>query len=209
METTHIASLCQHADLIGVVTDSWIEAVGTGSISGITLAIQIAERYGLSSVKGRAYYAMMILDSHLWDQDGVLTVQQRLRLLSGFHHLAQQCHLLEQQGPPEITHSACTLATAKISPSPSGTRCRSAWITIWKLIFVLPETRRAFVSFSPADFISRLSYIVETLKRLDDTLLRSTGGQMAAECLQSALAKVEAMSEECRRNLPEIFVDLK
>jgi len=63
LEITRIALLCMHADLIGVVTDSWIEVVGAGSVSEIALAIQIAERFGIFGV----YYAVVILDRNVCD----------------------------------------------------------------------------------------------------------------------------------------------
>jgi hypothetical protein len=209
METTHLASLCQHADLIGIVTDSWIEVVNVGNASYIKLAINIAEQYGLSSVRGRAYYAMMILDRGVWDQTGVLTIPQRLRLLSGFYHLAQRCHLLEKQ-PPEITHCACIPTTHSTSLSSSAAHCKAGWIHLWKMIFTLSLTREKFILLSPADFIGRLSFIAVFLEVIHDRPLGSTVAdrQMAAGCLKLAVAKVRAMSEECTRSLPDIFVDL-
>jgi hypothetical protein len=82
-------------------------------------------------------------------------------------------------------------------------------MNLWKIILALPEVREAFVSLSPADIIGRLSCIAVILKQLKDSPLQSTAGQIAAGCLQSGLAKVEAMAEECTRNLPDMFVDLK
>jgi hypothetical protein len=142
---------------------------------------------------------MMILGRNVWEQDGVLTVPQRLSLLSGFHDLVQLCDLLEKQEPPEITHSACAS-----SRSLSLARCRSGWIEIWNAIF---DVRDMFFSLSPADYIGRLSLVATILRRLDE--VRPKDLHMAAGCLKSGLAEVEAMSEECTRSLPDLFVDLK
>ena len=197
METTHVAFRCQHAGLVEIVTDSWIKVVKAGKVSQITSAINIAEQYGISSVKGRAYYAMAILDRRVWDRDGVLTVPQRLRLLSGFHHLVQRCNLLEKQGVPEIAHSAIHHM--------SMTRCRALWIELWKAIWSVDSTREAFVYLSPADYIGRVSYITDRLKELLGMGSLPINLRISTECLDSALVKVEAMSEECTRSLPDIW----
>jgi hypothetical protein len=209
METTHVASLCQHADLVGIVTESWIKIIKAGNVSEIGLAIRIAEQYGLSTVKGRAYYAMMILGRNVWVKNGVLTVPQRLRLLSGFHNLVQLCNRLEKQEPPEIIHMACTSTTPTAPPSTWVARCNSGWIDLWKMILTDPEVRGSFLSLSPADYIGRLSCIMVNLKPFNDRMLTSTGWKMADKCRMSALTTIQGMSVECTQGLPYIFVDLK
>jgi hypothetical protein len=64
-----------------------------------------------------------------------------------------------------------------------------------------------FFSLSPADYIGRLSLVATILRRLDEVWPKDL--HMAAGCLKSGLAEVEAMSEECTRSLPDLFVDLK
>ena len=210
LQTTQLASLCQHADLVGIVTESWIKVVKTGNVSEIGLAIRIAEQYGLPTVKGRAYYAMMILGRNVWEKNGVLMVSQRLRLLSGFHDLVQLCNRLEKQEPPEIIHMAlCTSTTPPAPPSPLAAGCKSGWIHLWKMMLTDPEVRDLFLSLSPADYIGRLSCIAANLRPFNDKMLTSTGWKMADECRQRALDRIHAMSEECTRSLPDMFVDLK
>jgi hypothetical protein len=164
----------------------------------------IAEQHRLFSVKGRAYYAMMIKGRSVWEQDGVLTIPQRMRLLSGFHDLVQLCNLLEKQGPPEITHNACAW-----SPSLSEARCRLGWIDMWNAVCKTAECRDLFISLSPGDYIGRLSFIAEVLELFHDEKTAPMDWEMAAGCVKAALAEVNAMSEECIQNLPDMFVDLK
>jgi hypothetical protein len=209
MEITNIASLCQDANLVRIVTDSWTRIVQVGLVSKITLAIKIAEQHDLPIVKGRAYYAIMIRGRKVWERDGVLTVPQRLRLLSGFHALAQLCNVLETQEAPEITHTACASITLTLSSSPTVARCKSAWSCLWKMVLTHPKTRGVFVSLSPADYIGRLSCISTNLKLFHGKMLVGTSWKMAPGCLKSALAEVKAMSEECTRRLPDMFVDPK
>jgi hypothetical protein len=212
LEATKVAFQCQDADLVGIVTDSWIRVIETGLVSEIALAINIAEQYGLSIVRGRAYYAIMIQGRKIWERYGLLTVPQRLRLLSGYHDLAQLCNLLETQEPPEIAHSGCTSmphSPHASFPSTLVVRCRSGWIHLWKMILTHQEARDVFITFSPADLIGRLSYIANNLKPFHREMLAATSWRMTSGCLKSALAKINAMSEECSRSLPDMFVDLE
>jgi hypothetical protein len=210
IEATKVASLCQHADLVGIVTHSWIKNIKTAKVHYIKLAINIAEQYDLSDVKGRAYYAMMILGRDVWEKDGVLTVPQRLKLLSGFHDCAQVWNRFEKQEAPDITHSGCTPTTQTSPPSPSVARCKSGWIHLWKMIFTHPTVRDVLVARSPADVIGKLSYIADVLAPLHEEMLTSTTGRkMATGCLKRASAMIKDLSEALTRSLPNMFVDLK
>jgi hypothetical protein len=209
-ETTNVASLCQNADLVRIVADSWILIIKTGNVSDIMLAIQFAEQHGLSSVKGHAYYAMMVLGRKVREKDGVLTVPQRMKLLSGFHDFVQIWNRFEQQEPPVITHTACTSTTQTSPPSPSVARCKAGWIHLWKMIFTDPAACEVLGSRSPADVIGKLSCIADILKPLHHEMLASTTGRkMAAGCLKSASAMIKGLSEAYTLSLPDMFVDRK
>jgi hypothetical protein len=212
-ETTNLASLCHDADLVGIVTDSWIHIVDAGTVSDIGLAIQIAEQHSLARVKGRAYYAMMILGRDVWERDGLLTAPQRMKLLSGFYDFVQIWNRFEKQDPPKITHSACTSTTQASQPSPpspSVARCKSGWVHLWGMISTDPVVRDVLLSRSPADVIGNLSLVARALKHLHREMSESTTGRkMAAGCLKSASDMIKGLSEALTRDLPDMFVDPK
>jgi hypothetical protein len=213
VETTNVAFLCGNPRLCELVTRTWMEIVrsakGPGKILDLSLAIRVAEQRGLSSVIGRAYYAMMILGRNLWEKDGILDRSQHLRLLSGFHDLTLQCSSLPTQPAPIFTHSACKPLYTVSSKSSAEKACESGWPHLWRNLFHQRPLRDAFNTLSPADLVGRLSYVAKHLQQFHDAILASANCPMTPACLKSASIKIRAMSKECMEYMPSLFVDPK
>jgi hypothetical protein len=109
------------------MTPFWMKIIEAGDASDLALAIDSAERNGLSSIKGQAYYVVMNLGRSVWDQDGRLTRAQRTRILSGFHDLAMLCNLLPKQQSPNFQHTACNGVYSMFGRNFSGAHCQQTW----------------------------------------------------------------------------------
>jgi hypothetical protein len=208
VEITDLASLCQHAGLLELMTPFWMKIIEAGDASDLALAIDSAERNGLSSIKGQAYYVLMNLGRSVWDRDGRLTRAQRIRILSGFHDLAMLCNLLPKQQSPNFQHTTCNSAYYTFGRTFYNGNCQQAWAYLWPKLWYYQPLLDSIQS-RPADIIGRLSYVSANLQAMHGVLWSQSNIAMLQSCLVPASAAVKAMSEQFSQDLPQYFVDPK
>lgn len=211
------ARLCGHSDLENAIVFLWKKRLTQEEVSpGPALAI--ADKYGIRSLVGAAYYTQLmqmrpgfvtieeekcrtakvegdvtteVIGEGL-DEDFVqLSAEQRIRLLSGYWSLTRLWkYELSRRAPNFAKPDGCTYHQHG---------CLSTWTMGWIDTAVSP----AMFDYPPADVIGRLQRMESVLS--GDPSLQTA---LTPQCLRRAMAAVKATIEKVRDSLPDHFVDL-
>lgn len=194
VQITELAALCDRSDLLNPAITRWKRQIGEGK--DLALAIDIGERFNLRSMLGLAYNGMMLLGKSSWDQDPLLTREQKIRLLSGAYSLAKLCDALPTQ-PPSISHTArCT----------NQQRCNKAWNGVWKI--VLDVSTQVMLGMQREDVLARLVFAESMMKAFVEEKIPSQGFlDGITTCRESALIATKARVREFRESLADYFSD--
>lgn len=194
VQITELAALCERADLLASAVARWKRQIGEGK--DLAVAIDIGERYNLRSMLGLAYHAMMLLGKSHWDQDPLLTREQKIKLLSGAYSLGKFCDALPSQSPP-LQHSArCT----------SQQRCNKSWAGLWKA--VLETSTQLMPGMQREDVLGRLMLAESMVKALMEKEIPSQGFlDGMPHCRESALFATTLRVREFRDSLADHFSD--
>ncbi|KAK7681599.1 hypothetical protein QCA50_015332 [Cerrena zonata] len=182
VQITELAALCDRGDLLTSAIARWKRQIGEGK--DLALAIEIGERFNLRSMLGLAYNGMMLLGKSNWDQDPILSREQKIRLLSGAYSLGKFCDALPTQ-PPPISHSArCT----------NQQRCNKSWNGLWKA--VLETSLQLMPGMQREDVLGRLMLAESMVKALMEKEIPSQGFlDGMPHCRESALLATKGPGE--------------
>ena len=109
-QITELAALCEQKELLDACITRWKRLLGESK--DVSLAIDVSEKLGLRGLMGLAYHSMLLKGQEAWEQDEMLSREQRIRLLSGHYKLGKLWERLPNE-PPVLNHS--TRCTGKIS----------------------------------------------------------------------------------------------
>lgn len=113
-QLTELAALCEQKELLDACINRWKRLLGEGK--DVSLAINVSEKLGLRGLMGLAYHRMLLKGQDVWEQDEMLSRDQRVRLLSGHYKLGKLWERLPNE-PPVLNHSTRCTGTC-FSPLP-------------------------------------------------------------------------------------------
>ena len=194
VQITELAALCDRGDLLTSAVARWKRQIGEGK--DLALAIEIGERFNLRSMLGLAYNGMMLLGKSAWDQDPLLTREQKIHLLSGAYSLGKLCDALPSQ-PPSLSHSArCT----------NQQRCNKSWAGLWKA--VLDSSLQLMPGMQREDVLNRLMLVQSMVQALMDKEIPAQGFlDGMPHCRENARLATMARVREFKETLADYFSD--
>lgn len=183
-----LAVLCDEQTLHNAVVQRLQEELGHPN-ADLPWFIMLGEHYGISSLTGTSYYALMIQGRGRWialRKEGTLSSSQMAKLHNGYYALVSLWEKYRTM-PPVIP--ACTHY---------GHNCRQRWQTYWK---DLTKDDHIMAKF-PADVLGRLEMVLSQLYSYTGIM------DMHQECRSRAVVTVRTMHSEAKMNLASNFMEL-
>ena len=187
---TEVAVLCDDAKLLQIVRPKWKSLIEENQ--DLSLAISVFERLGIRDLNGLAYHAMMLQGRAKWNSDPLLTREQRIRLLSGYHVISQICASLPSNHPKFLHHDYCGF----------NDECQKSWESLWNGIIIAAAREKN-------DLFSKIACSIEIfnvlLEHPDSTYVR---GQLNEYCSPLARQAIHDMSRDFEAQLPDFLQDV-
>jgi len=188
---TEVAVLCEDAKLLQLVRKKWKDLIERHN--DLSLAISVFERLGICDLNGLAYNAMMLQGRETWMSDPLLTREQRIRLLSGYHTISQICGNLPSNPPTFAHHHSCQRSN----------RCQKSWEILWRSATTLEFPTAEAIDKN--DLINRVIWFKD-LVLVTNSLLRANR-KMDVDCVPLALEAMTIMSRDFEARLIDFFQD--
>ena len=215
-QITELAALCEQKELLDACITRWKRLLGEGK--DVSLAIDVSEKLGLRGLMGLAYHSMLLKGQEVWEQDDMLSREQRIRLLSGHYKLGKLWERLPNE-PPVLNHSTwCTGKLSFLLPHSSciltmlggaTIRCTQSWTLLWKSILDIGHQVPLQIQY--ADVPGKLILAESVIKALVEGGIPSHGmlDGMSVWCKENAVSVTKERVRSVKEGLADFFEDVK
>ncbi|KJA14502.1 hypothetical protein HYPSUDRAFT_49138 [Hypholoma sublateritium FD-334 SS-4] len=201
---SEVAVLCGDASLLEVIRRKWRGLIGENE--QLALALTTTERLGLRDLQGLAYQAMLLQGRHVWEKEKLLTRDQRIRLLSGYHNISTYSTKIKDE-PPLFEH---------LNGCPEVSSCQDDWESLWSDVNTLQaykdciwEKVPLFTATSEFDLVNRSMMLVSILQAMYDQPAMFAPFSLAKlPCATAALKATIVFSHELQMNMMDFFEDV-
>ena len=200
---SEVAVLCDDGPLLDIIRRKWRSLIGENE--QLALALTTTERLGLRDLQGLAYQAVLLQGRHVWEKEKLLTRDQRIRLLSGYHNISTYITKIRDE-PPSFEH---------LDECPDLFLCQDRWESLWIYIINMQGSGARvwdtvpFFETSELDLMNKSMMLVSILQAMHDQPAVFGSFNLAKfPCATVALKATIAFSHELQMNMMDFFEDV-
>lgn len=201
VKISEAAVLVSDASLLHTIRHLWRGIIGDGE--NLALALTTAERLGLQDLQGLAYQEMVLKGREVWEQEPLLTRDQRIRLLSGYHNITIFANKIADNPPTLVDHDC-----------QDPDQCAEDWESAWRFLCDFrdsdhesAEAIQPMITPAKLDLIKRSMMFVSILQAMKENP-DSFEKEIHIDCINTRWRATLAFRDKLQQNMMDFFPDV-